>query len=95
MAGFDIDTAFAQSSATRLINHQEELNTLLRAVEQEREELSSTFIGQTSTAYSAANQQWQQGQSTMNTALAELATLLRQNASHYETSDQDGASYFR
>lgn len=95
MAGFDIDTSFAQASASRLVSHQEELNTLLRGIEQEREELSTVFIGQTSTAYSAANAQWQSGQATMNAALAELATLLQQNANHYDTSDLDGASYFR
>jgi WXG100 family type VII secretion target len=94
-SGFNIDTAFAQSSANRLITHQEELNTLLRNIEQEREELSAVFIGQTSNAYSVANQQWQQGQNTMNAALHELATLLQRNAQHYDTSDLDGASFFR
>lgn len=94
MSGFIVDTAAAQSSAGRLLAHQEDLNTLLRGVEQERQELATIFIGQTSNAYTAANQQWQQGQTTMNAALEELATLLQRNAAHYDTSDTDGASFF-
>lgn len=95
MTAFDIDTSVAVASANRLIAHQEHLNTLLRGIEQEREQLSAVFIGQTSNAYSAANVQWQQGQTTMNAALLDLANLLTQSARHYDASDLDGASYFR
>jgi uncharacterized protein YukE len=88
---FDIDTTGAANAANQLITEYEGLVQLLNGIDEERQQLSASFIGLTSNAYNVANMQWQEGQRTMNASLQELADLLDRTRKHYIASDEQGA----
>ena len=95
MAGYSINVQDAMFTATAIQAEQDNLNSIMRDLALESEQLLTYWKGNTSAAYFAAKAQWDEGMKAMQDGMTRVHECLINNAASYQQTDDDVSQVFR
>ena len=91
-SSFQTEVATMQVAARHVDEVANAIDAELRALDNRIQPITSTWRGQGATAYMSLHERWTQDASKLRQVLAEISQGLTQNATRYQTNEDDVAS---
>lgn len=86
------EAAVMDSTAAKVEQVNDSLQSMLRGLMSELEVLQSAWVGRGGQSFTQVKQQWAQDQAAMQQALAETATAIRSSGVSYDATDSEASS---
>lgn len=91
-SSFQTEVATMQVAARHVDEVANAIDGELRALDNRIQPITSTWRGEGASAYLALHERWTQDATKLRQVLAEISQGLTQNATRYQTNEQDVAS---
>lgn len=91
-SSFQTEVATMQVAARHVDEVANAIDAELRALDNRIQPITSTWRGEGATAYLSLHERWMQDAAKLRQVLAEISLGLGQNATRYQTNEQDVAA---